>query len=223
MNALAHSRMAGPACAAPPPSRLGLALSIVLHAAVLLVVLSYAPARETLRAVAPIMVSLITLPARETPKPEPTVLPKPLPMRSRTTPQTTPILAAPVEAPSPYVAPAQPEPPKTAPPASAPAPAAPASAALIPPRFDAAYLDNPTPAYPALARRMGEQGKVTLRVLVSAAGNAEKVELRASSGSTRLDTAALDTVRHWRFVPARQGAEAVPAWVLVPISFSLQG
>jgi protein TonB len=94
---------------------------------------------------------------------------------------------------------------------------------LVPPRFDAAYLDNPAPAYPPMARRLGERGKVVLRVLVGAAGAAEKVEVRASSGSARLDDAALETVRHWRFVPARQGAEAIPAWVLVPISFSLQG
>ena len=49
--------------------------------------------------------------------------------------------------------------------------AAPAPAPVtVPPQFDAAYLRNPPPAYPALARRYREQGKVLLRVYVSAAG-----------------------------------------------------
>jgi protein TonB len=109
----------------------------------------------------------------------------------------------------------------SAPPASVAA-ARPA-AAVIAPRFDAAYLDNPRPEYPRIARRMGEHGKVTLRVFVSAAGVPEKVEIGASSGSSRLDQAARDAVRQWKFVPARQGDQPVAAWVLVPITFMLEG
>lgn len=70
---------------------------------------------------------------------------------------------------------------------------------------------------------MGEQGKVVLRVLVSAVGDPAKVEVRTSSGSEVLDEAALDAVKHWRFVPARKGEQPVEAWVLVPITFTLQG
>jgi protein TonB len=70
---------------------------------------------------------------------------------------------------------------------------------------------------------MGEQGRVVLRVLVNADGRPEQVELRGSSGSPRLDGAALETVRRWKFVPARQGERPVAAWVLVPISFRLEG
>jgi protein TonB len=94
---------------------------------------------------------------------------------------------------------------------------------VVPPNFSASYLDNPAPAYPPLSRRVGEQGKVMLRVLVNAKGNADTVELRSSSGSSRLDDAAVESVKHWRFVPARQGDQPVPAWVLVPITFSLKG
>lgn len=91
----------------------------------------------------------------------------------------------------------------------------------IPPRFDAAYLQNPSPEYPSLSRRMGEEGRVVLRVLVTPEGRAEQLEIRTSSGFARLDQAALDTVRRWRFAPARQGAESVHAWVLIPVTFSL--
>ncbi len=107
--------------------------------------------------------------------------------------------------------------------AAPPAPVAAPAPPIIPPNFNADYLHNPPPPYPPVARRLGEQGRVVLRVLVSADGKAEQVDLRASSGSPRLDAAALETVRHWKFVPARQGDRPIAAWVLVPISFRLEG
>ena len=51
-----------------------------------------------------------------------------------------------------------------------------------PPIFNADYLDNPPPPYPALSRRVGEQGRVVLRVLVNPAGSADEVQVRSSSG-----------------------------------------
>ncbi|HJV48801.1 MAG TPA: energy transducer TonB [Geothrix sp.] len=92
---------------------------------------------------------------------------------------------------------------------------------VAPPRFDAAYLQNPEPGYPALSRRFGEEGRVILRVLVNPEGQPEQVEVRQSSGHARLDQAALGTVRRWRFTPARRGSERLAAWVLVPLSFQL--
>lgn len=91
------------------------------------------------------------------------------------------------------------------------------------PRFDAAYLHNEAPAYPALSRRVGEQGRVLLRVLVDVNGVPASIELSASSGSARLDQSALEAVKRWKFVPARKGELPVSAWVVVPILFSLNG
>ena len=108
---------------------------------------------------------------------------------------------------------------------SEPRPAAPAvtpSALVQEPRFDAAYLNNPKPVYPLMARHMGMQGRVLLRVLVSATGTPDKVELKRTSGSEVLDRAAVDAVARWRFVPAQLGDSPVSAWVLVPIVFALQ-
>jgi protein TonB len=93
---------------------------------------------------------------------------------------------------------------------------------VIAPSFDAAYLHNPEPSYPALSKRFGEEGRVILRVLVSPEGQAEQVELRQSSGHLRLDQAALGTVKRWRFAPARRGSERLAAWVLVPLTFQLE-
>ncbi|MES2180740.1 MAG: energy transducer TonB [Pseudomonadota bacterium] len=91
-----------------------------------------------------------------------------------------------------------------------------------PPRFGAAYLNNPAPDYPALSRRKGEQGRVLLRVLVSTKGDAENVQLENSSGSNRLDQAAIDAVKKWRFIPAKRNNQAISAYVLVPVKFSLE-
>lgn len=72
----------------------------------------------------------------------------------------------------------------------------PATAPVVAPLFDAAYLNNPRPPYPEAAVRRGVTGVVMLRVLVGAHGRAESVELEQSSGSRLLDESALVTVRN---------------------------
>ena len=89
-------------------------------------------------------------------------------------------------------------------------------------RFDADYLHNPAPAYPAQSRRLKEEGTVLLLVRVSAEGTPLSVEIRNSSGFERLDEAGLQAVRQWRFVPAKRGSDNVAASVLVPIQFKRQ-
>jgi protein TonB len=89
-------------------------------------------------------------------------------------------------------------------------------------RFDADYLRNSAPIYPALARRLGEEGKLVLRVFVTPEGRPGQIELKTSSGSPRLDLAAQDAVARWKFVPARRADEAIGAWVLIPIIFNLR-
>ncbi|MDR1999949.1 MAG: energy transducer TonB, partial [Zoogloeaceae bacterium] len=100
------------------------------------------------------------------------------------------------------------------------APSAPVS--IIAARFDVEYLANPKPVYPVASRRLGEEGKVWLRVKVSASGAPESIETKQSSGFERLDMAARNAVGNWRFIPARLGEEAIESWVVVPILFSLQ-
>jgi len=100
-------------------------------------------------------------------------------------------------------------------------PVVPQETPVTPPSFDAAYLDNPAPRYPPAAARLRESGRVLLLVRVGADGLPERVEVSRSSGSPRLDQAALETVRRWRFVPARQGERPVAAQVTVPLVFRL--
>lgn len=94
---------------------------------------------------------------------------------------------------------------------------------IEPPSFGAAYLNNPAPAYPMQARRMGEQGKVLLKVLVSQDGKAETVKVDTSSGHQKLDQAAIDAVKKWSFVPAKRSNQPISAYVLVPVNFTLNG
>jgi protein TonB len=195
----------------------GVALAIGMHLAIGAALISYQPARSALLNAAPIMVSLIT-PSRPDPKPiETPPKPKPVVKPHLKPPEPLPLIAAPVEAPSPSPVLVAPPPPPPEPIAAAPEPA------FTAPIFAADYLDNPPPVYPALSRRVGEQGRVVLRVLVGPKGKADDVEIRSSSGHFRLDEVARDTVRRWRFVPAKRGEQAVPAWVLIPISFKLEG
>jgi len=103
------------------------------------------------------------------------------------------------------------------------APAAPPAPARIElPSSDAAYLNNPKPSYPALSRRLGEQGKVVVRVLIGVDGRAQQAEIRSSSGYDRLDQAALATVRSWRYVPGTRNGVPEAMWFNVPINFVLE-
>lgn len=154
------------------------------------------------------------------PVPARTAPPQPSPARSHPETKPAPATQSPAPAPLPSAPVAAPSIPAA--PAPEARPAQEATPVVSPPRFDAAYLNNPRPAYPPLARRMGEEGRTVLRVLVSAEGLPEQIELRESAGSPRLDTAAQEAVRRWRFVPARQGDRAVAAWVLVPLVFKLE-
>ena len=186
---------------------------VAAHAGVLalLASLNVVPLPQPLTA---LMVQIIapTPPAPEITPPRPTPVEHKPVARPQPTPVTRqPELAAQTNAPSPAAEAPQV---KEAPP--------PAPATISQPRFDADYLLNPAPVYPALARRMGEEGKVVLRVFVEPVGRPSQIEVKTGSGSPRLDQAAQEAVWRWKFVAARRGEEAVGAWVLVPIVFNLR-
>ncbi len=197
-----------------------LGIVIGLHAAVFALV--YA-AKTIVPQIAEIPMIVEMLQPVDAPKPPEA---KPLPMAK---PQPAPRPAPKTPAPqlettsSTQPAPSAPVTPVAAPVDAKPAPSAPpAGEAVSQARFDADYLRNPAPPYPALSRRMGEEGKVILRVSVSPQGGADNVEIKASSGSPRLDEAAQRTVRSWKFIPAKRGDTAIQSVVLVPIIFKLE-
>ena len=152
--------------------------------------------------------------------PQPVLTPPPTPQPpAPATPEPPAVLAAPTAAvTAPVVPAAAPAPPPPAPPP--PPPAAPAKVEL--PSSKADYLHNPPPDYPRMSKRLGEQGKVVLKVLIGTDGAPQKVELVTSSGFERLDKSALDAAMRWRYVPGKRGGVAEAMWYQVPIQFTLE-
>lgn len=77
------------------------------------------------------------------------------------------------------------------------------------------------PSYPSASRRAGEEGTVRLKVLVDEKGRPRDVAVATSSGFARLDEAAVQAVRKWRFVAATDGTNPISAWTQVAITFRL--
>ena len=79
----------------------------------------------------------------------------------------------------------------------------------------------PDPQYTDEAREAKVQGRVMLRVLVGADGRASQIQIAQGIG-TGLDERAVQSVRSWKFTPARDGTRrAVPAWITIEIIFRL--
>ena len=84
------------------------------------------------------------------------------------------------------------------------------------------YLYNPSPDYPARARRLGLEGEVLIRTRVLPNGEPDELVLTQSSGYALLDQAAMKAVRTWRFRPARRSDERTASWVEIPVRFRLE-
>ena len=162
------------------------------------------------------------------PQPKPKVKPQPVPQKPQPTPLPPPPmpLAVPSIEPSPsavtgVTTPQPPAPPVAAPVSVAP-PAPPAPPRIQLPDSNADYLNNRPPAYPPLSKRLGEQGKVVLRVFIGLDGTATQAEIRTSSGYDRLDQTALKTVLAWKYTPGKVNGEPKAMWFNVPINFVLE-
>ncbi|MBI4566236.1 MAG: energy transducer TonB [Planctomycetes bacterium] len=79
-----------------------------------------------------------------------------------------------------------------------------------------------SPEYPRLAKRMGYQGTVKVRILVAADGTPARVDVLSSSRYHCLDEAAVKAVRQWRFIPARREGRAIESSVEYSFRFVLQ-
>jgi protein TonB len=178
-----------------------------------------------------IMASVVMdAPAPSAPKPEPVkpqvkphVKPQTVSPRVHPTPVLTPTLssdASPLVPAAPYVPPT-PAAPLTAGNQGPATNTTATAAAVVLPSTNADYLNNPAPTYPHQSKRLGEQGTVIIRVLITPEGRAEKAEIRTSSGYLRLDETALSTVQRWRFVPGQRNGVPEAMWFNVPIRFVL--
>jgi protein TonB len=167
-------------------------------------------------------------PAKAQPRPEPPrpEQPKPEPAKPEPRPEPRPEPAKAEPAPTPAAAPAPapvspPVPAPAPPPAPAPtAPSAPKASTRTEVSISASYAAaNRKPEYPKMSLRLGEQGTVVLTVMVKSDGSASDVEVKSSSGFARLDRAAADAVKTWRFNPATVDGKAIDKSYEVPITF----
>jgi protein TonB len=79
------------------------------------------------------------------------------------------------------------------------------------------------PEYPALSRRLREQGTLRLKIDIDDKGIVTQATVVNSSGVQRLDEAAMNWVKaHWRYTPAMQGTKAVPSMADAIVEFRLQ-
>jgi protein TonB len=203
---------------APPPSVLGLSRNVVIAGGVILfhAAALWALQSGLLRRAAEVVIPVEILsqfveppkpksdpppPPPPPPQPKAKAPPPPRPQAIRE-PKPTPAPQAPVgttEPPPPATPPAPPAPPT--PPAPPPAPPAPPAVQM--PSSNADYLQNPKATYPAMSKRLGEQGKVIVRVLVGVDGLPKSAEVKKSSGFDRLDEAAVEYIMKCRFVPGK--------------------
>ncbi|MBI1890974.1 MAG: energy transducer TonB [Burkholderiales bacterium] len=166
-----------------------------------------------------IMATLITPPAPKHEQPPPPTPSKPEP------PPPPPKQRPTVERPTPEPAPAEikPAPQAVSPPTPSPAPAAaapspstePAPSVPLTPRTVTSglvILRDARPEMPPLSRRLGEEGTVELRFVVNEQGDAEKIEIKKSSGYPRLDEAARRAILATKFKPYTENGKALPVY-----------
>ncbi len=101
-----------------------------------------------------------------------------------------------------------------------PAPPSPPKVEL--PSSDADYLQNPKPVYPAMSKRLNEQGQVIYSVLIGVDGLPVSAKLVKSSGFDRLDQAAYKAVLSWRYVPGKRNGVLTPMSYNAPINWVLE-
>ncbi|HRK39288.1 MAG TPA: energy transducer TonB [Burkholderiaceae bacterium] len=170
-------------------------------------------------------------PPPPSPPPKSRLTPQPVPHKPQPTPLPPPPMPLAVVSaePSPNAVTGVTTPQPPAPPVAAPVsvvpvvpPAPPAPPRIELPSSHADYLNNPAPRYPPVSKRLGEQGKVVVRVFIGVDGTASQAEVRTSSGFDRLDQTALNTVLGWKYVPGKVNGEPKAMWFNVPINFVLE-
>lgn len=82
-------------------------------------------------------------------------------------------------------------------------------------------ISGAPPRYPVESRRRKEQGTVELALVLGLDGKVETISVAHSSGFARLDQAALDAVRRWRWAPTLRDGSPVKVRGTVEIPFVL--
>lgn len=158
------------------------------------------PKQQPVKQEAPKQVSI----AKPVPQPKPAPTP---------TPSLPPSDNAPVV---PAAPPAPPAPPAEAAPAPVPVQSGPISVGV-----NDIQCEQPTPVYPAMSQKMGEEGRAVVRVSIDAEGAVTNVTVKSTSGSPRLDRAAVAAAQAFKCRPYRQNGRAMSVVADKPYDFKL--
>ena len=88
-------------------------------------------------------------------------------------------------------------------------------------RPDPAYLPGFQPEYPGAMVRAQKEGKVTVRVHISAQGRVEAIDLIETSDPAFWQATREQALRRWRFRPATRDGEPVPSERVMTVRFRL--
>jgi protein TonB len=157
-------------------------------------------------------------PVHTKPKVQPKPTPKPTPAPLREAPAPSPVTIAP------------PQPAAPAAPVAPPTPAAPAAPAISRQTMEVSAPKNVShldckiakPDYPALSRRRGETGTAYVKFVVGLTGKLENIELKKSSGFSRLDDAALAAAHASACKPYLEDGQPIRAAYTQPYNFNLE-
>lgn len=222
-----------PATAVNPTHRnLLIAGSVVVFHVALLWALQSGLLRRTVEIVVPavLLSEFIAPPAPKVEEPAPVAAPEPAPPKPVKQPQKVAPVPKVSTEPTPQPLPAQASPQPPSPSAITAQPAAPSAASTMSappaparelPSSDADYLQNPRPVYPAMSKRLNEQGRVIIRVLIGEDGRPQNPQVKVSSGFDRLDRAAIEHVMRCRFVPGKVGGMPQAMWHDAPVNYVL--
>lgn len=203
-----------------PASLTGLLFVIAIHAALFYVLWSQRliPAPEKMET---LFVNFISPPKPEEPqiKPPPPAKPKPVkqPERRQLVAETPIVKHNDMVAPPPPVVVTEPEP------VAKPAPQMPPGPVMMTSELSVACPELNAPSYPSVSRKLGEEGKLVLRVELDESGHVSTVRVTDSSGYKRLDEAAIAAVKTWHCTPPRRDGKPVRAIALQPFNFQLDG
>jgi len=155
-------------------------------------------------------------PSEETPPPPPSKpeIAAPAPLVQMPVPPVQLVATTPIPVPVPSPVPVK----------AAPAPPAPPAPPSTVQGGDLAtqMVSGKPPRYPIESRRKREQGTVVLSLTLGIDGAVESVAVAQSSGFKRLDDAARDAVRGWRWRPTVRDGQPVRVRGVVEIPFVLR-
>lgn len=77
------------------------------------------------------------------------------------------------------------------------------------------------PDFPPISRRLNEQGTAVMRLMVAETGEVSQAHIYKSTGSPRLDNAALEVTRGWRLRPGKVKGEPRCMWGKFAVTFEL--